>query len=270
MRFLIVNSSYIYLTTKHLYASMKTMLSAAKLYAGLCLLMISILACEKNVENEEPLSGFGDIAYVAKASVPAAKALSARSIDTSTTVDVAWSSATVYVEKISFAGRGNSDLDTTISIEKNLDILSAGALAGIIQLPSGSYRNVEIKLLCRKSQKSDLAFRFRGTFRNSYGGTDSVLVGSSFPFEANLDLSEIMVKPSDNYLATFNFDLDKVLTGISTRMLESTRSYIGKDGKRSYAIFKGGSQDEPFYDQVIANWQTVASVVLSKADAGTH
>ncbi|QIL39831.1 hypothetical protein G7074_11490 [Pedobacter sp. HDW13] len=43
------------------------------------------------------------------------------------------------------------------------------------------------------------------------------------------------------------------------------RNYLGKDGKKLYVIWKGGSTtDEPFYDWVIQNWQTVASVAVSK------
>jgi len=31
-----------------------------------------------------------------------------------------------------------------------------------------------------------------------------------------------------------------------------------------YVIYKGGSQDEPFYDQVVANWQTLATATIVK------
>jgi len=73
------------------------------------------------------------------------------------------------------------------------------------------------------------------------------MFGSSRPFEANLNVSEITIGKSDNYKATFSFDLNKVLTGISIRVLElGARSYIGKDGKKLYVIWKGGSVDEHF------------------------
>jgi hypothetical protein len=181
-----------------------------------------------------------------------------------TTVDVTWSSASVYVEKISFVGISNNLLDTTIKVEKKLNIFNENALAGVIKLPAGSYKDVKVKLFCRKSMKSDLAFNFKGVFTNGNGRQDSVLVGSSFPFEADLLVTEIVIEPSNNYTAVFNFDLSKVLTGISRREMESAGSYLGKDGTRNYSIFKGGSADEPFYDQVIQNWQNVASAIVTK------
>ena len=228
------------------------------------LLVIAFGSCEKSIDPETKAAGSGKISYVAKASVSAANTATAKSIDTATTVNVTWSSATVYVEKISFLGKRNGLLDTTISVEKKLNIFNEIALAGVVGLPPGSYKDIQVKMYFRKSLKSDLAFHFRGTFKNIAGGTDSVLVGSSFPFEANLSVPEIVIDPSGNYSATFNFDLNKVLTGISTRQIALARFYLGKDGKKTYAIYKGGSADEPFYDQVIQNWQTVASVVIGK------
>ncbi|RYE35679.1 MAG: hypothetical protein EOP48_30190, partial [Sphingobacteriales bacterium] len=231
------------------------------------------LSCKKDENTIHEKTGFGKISYFANTSSANPGQLSSNGdkigalsvIDTATTVNVAWSSATVYVEEISFVGKSNSLLDTTITVRKNLDIFSQDALAGVLTLPSGSYKDVAVKLRCQKSLIPGLAFNyyafyFKGTFKNIHGSIDSVVVGSSFPFEADLSMNEILIDPSDNYKATFSFDLNKVLTGISTRQMESAKSYF-KDGKKTFYIFKGGSADEPFYDQVIWNWQSVASVV---------
>ena len=187
-----------------------------------------MLSCKKDRDPEKTIPNFGDISYFAKASAAGLKKLNLRAIDSvnTNTVDVTWSSASVYVEKISFVGKSNSLLDTTIKVGKNLNIFSADALAGVIKLPAGSYKDVKVKMFCIKSNWPDLAFHFRGTFKNSNGGTDSVLVGSSLPFEANLSVTEIVIDPADNYRAIFNFDLTKVLTGISARQLESAGSYV--------------------------------------------
>ena len=234
------------------------------------------LSCKKQDDFKQVKTGFANIAYFANTSSGNLRGLSSSGnttgvlsvVDTATTVNVVWSSATVYVEKISFVGKSDSLLDTTIIVKKNLNIFNQDALAGVLKLPSGSYKDVAVKLQCQKSTIPGLAFNyyafhFKGTFKNIHGGTDSVMVGSSFPFEANLTVNEILIDPSDNYKATFSFDLNKVLTGISTRQMESAKSNY-KDGKKTFYIFKGGSADEPFYDQVIWNWQSVASVFITK------
>lgn len=47
-----------------------------------------------------------------------------------------------------------------------------------------------------------------------------MVVASSLPFEANLTITDITINTSDNYKATFQFDLNKVLTGITNSLLE--------------------------------------------------
>ena len=162
-----------------------------------------MLSCKKDRDPEKTIPNFVDISYFAKASAAGLKKLNLRAMDSlnTNTVDVTWSSASVFVEKISFVGKSSSLLDTTIKVGKNLNIFSADALAGIIKLPAGSYKDVKVKMFCIKSNWPDLAFHFRGTFKNSKGGIDSVLVGSSLPFEANLSVTEIVIDPADNYRA---------------------------------------------------------------------
>ncbi|WP_293306620.1 hypothetical protein [Pedobacter sp. UBA5917] len=245
---------------------MKRISFSPKRFLGVIFITSAIVACKKNSSNEETTVGSGKISYFAKANVMSNSVKKTAVVDSvSKTVEVNWSYATLWVEKISLAAQGNRLLDTTIMVEKNLNIFNANALAGVVKLPMGAYKDVKVKLFCRKSPRSEFAFDFKGTFINSLGGTDSVKVGSSYPFEANLTVTNLVVDPSDSYKATFSFNLNNVLTGISARSLElGARSYTGQNNKKLYIIWKGGSADEPFYDQVIQNWQTVASVVITK------
>jgi len=247
---------------------MKRISLSKKSCLGLFLIAAAITSCKKSSTTEETTAGSGKISYFAKANTSGVATKRSVIPDSSSkTVAVNWSSATVWVEKIGLSALNKNLLDTTIMIEKNLNIFSTDALAGVIQLPAGSYKDVKVKLFCRKSPKSEFAFYFKGTFTNTSGGTDSLQVGSSYPFEANLAVTEMVIGVSDNYKATFSFNLNNVLTGISGKSLElNARRYIGKDNKKLYSIWKGGSADEPFYDQVIQNWQTVAGVEITKGE----
>lgn len=231
------------------------------------LLIISVAtSCKKDDSPEKGKSGHGEISYFAKASGTGIKAVAIKSNSVSANqVSVDWSSASIYIEKISFVGKSSNLIDTTIVVEKNANIFSGDALAGIIRLPAGSYKDVKVKLFLKKSPYSELAFNLGGTFINTQGGRDSLIVASSLPFEANLAVTDITIDPEDNYKVTFNFDLNKVLTEISTELLQTVPSHIiGPNNIRTYAIWKGGSQDVLLYGQVSTNWQTVASVAISK------
>lgn len=243
---------------------------------GFVIAAIVASSCKKGADPEKEKTEFGKISYVVKASNTGQKSVASigsRSqnsspIDTLTQVDVTWTSATVYVDKISFKGRTDSLLDTTIIVAKNLDLFNPNSLVGVVTLPAGSYHDVDVKMLCRKSMLPNVAFdyfafHFKGTFMNHGGGIDSVKVGSSFPFEASLSLPEMIISNSGNYVATFNFDLNKVLRGISRQQLQTAPKYYS-NGKTTYSIFKGGSGDEPFYNQVIENWQNLANVTITE------
>lgn len=246
--------------------------SLSKYALGLMLAVSAITSCKKantqSATNNTP--AFGNLSYFANASATGAKTvansatISTFATRTDSTVVVNWSAASLYVQKIAFTGQSNSLVDTTISIEKRMDIFNLSVLAGMIKLPAGSYKNVSVKMYCIKSPKSELPFNLHGTFSNTTGGTDSVLVSSSFPFVANLPVNDIVINPSDAYKVTFNFDLSKVLTGITAGLLQTAHFNTGKDGKKTYVIWKGGSAEEPFFDQVISNWQTVATVTITK------
>lgn len=116
-------------------------------------------------------------------------------------------------------------------VGKNLNIFNSEALVGVIKLPTGAYKDINVKLFCRKSPKCEFAFDFKGTFTNTKGGKYSLMVGSSLPFEADLKVTDIVINPSDHYKATFHFDLTKVLTGLSNSALETTARYYVTNNK---------------------------------------
>jgi len=224
------------------------------------LIASATISCKKNTTNSPNLKGHANVSYFAKASGTGIKSTSTKS-DHLPTAEVNWSTATIFVDKISFVGKSNNLIDTTISVQKNINLLNPNALTGIIELPSGSYKDVKVKMFLRKNKWPEVAFYLKGTFINTSGGRDSLWVGSSLPLEVNLSVPDITIDPSQAYTVTFNFNLDKGLAGISNAMLQTARNNgVGTP----YVIYKGGSQDEPFYNQVVANWQTVATATIVK------
>jgi len=230
--------------------------------ALLLFVVFATVACKKGEDPSKRVNGVSKVSYFAKALGTGIKTVGTKANGTfAENAVVDWTFASIYVEKISFVGVSDNLIDTTISVQKNINLFSKDALTGVIQLPAGSYKNVKVKMFLRKNGYPDLAFFLKGTFTNSQGGRDSLLLASSYPFEVNLGVPDIVIDPTEAYDVTFNFDLNKGLAGISAESLQTARSY-GFAKPTTYVIWKGGSQDEPFYDQVIANWQTVASATI--------
>lgn len=246
---------------------MKYRYTYSALATALLFISLSFISCKKN-NPAAKTTLFGKIGYFANAyTSPDRKVDGLKTDSVNNALNINWCSATVWVEKINFVGKNGTTLDTTIAVGKNIDIFDTATLIDVIQLPTGTYNDIDVKMYCRKSPKSELAFNFKGTFINPVGITDSLMVGSSFPFEAKLHVNDITINPSDHYKAVFQFDLTKVLTGISLQDLVSKARYYTINNKREYVIWKGGSADEPFYNQVIQNWQDVASINITKDDS---
>lgn len=247
--------------------------SSLKCFIAL-LILSTIISCKKSTDTADTQYGKGKISYFAKASFTNSKNAKTAVIAGDSVVNsiaVNWTYATVWVEKINFSGSKSGFLDTTVMIERNLNIFNLDAFAGFIQLPEGSYKDVKVKMFCRKSPKSEFAFDFRGTFTNTSGSTDSIRVGSSYPFEADVTVTEITMNNNDDYKVTANFNLDKVLAGIKAQSIEmNVLPQPGKGGSKNYVIWKGGSQDVPFYNQIIQNWQNVTTVNVSKGGVGMY
>ena len=225
------------------------------------------ISCKKNTANSPTLKGHANVSYFAKASGTGIKSVSTNKSNNvvSETAVVNWSTATIYVDKISFVGISNSVIDTTISVQKNINLLNPNALTGIIELPSGSYKDVKVKMHLRKNGWPEMAFLLKGTFTNTNGGQDSLLIVSSAPFEVNLGVPDITINPSEDYNVMFNFNLDKGLTGMSTATLQ-TADRNGGNGA-PYVIWNGNSYPAvplPLYDKIVENWQTVATATIIK------
>ncbi|WP_242695743.1 hypothetical protein [Desertivirga brevis] len=244
-------------------------ISALKQSLTALAIMLFSISCSKDESTDQKppevtLSGKGKVSYFAKASGSATSGI-VKTLETPASSSyVKWSSASIFIEKIAFVGKNGSVIDTTITVNKNLNILNSDVLTGVFNLPAGSYKDVKVKLFLKKAGFPELAFNLKGTFVNKTGGTDSIMLASSMPFEANLGVNDFTITASDNYKVVFNYNLDKVLAGISsTKLQEEARSHLS-GGKKMYSIWKGGSQDEPLYNEVSANWQTVATAVISK------
>lgn len=219
--------------------------------------------------NNRILSGYGNISFVAKASTSQLKASALKTVkigssdSAASPLQVNWSSATVYIEKITFTGKSINLLNTTVMIQKNLDLLAGNSTVGNIKLPTGSYKDVEVKMYCKKFVWPELAFFFKGTFQSIHGSRDSIILASSLPFEASLSVPEILVNPADTYKATFNFNLTNLLSGFSVETMESATNNTDA-GTRKYTIFRGGSESPPLFDRLLQNWHNVTDVLITK------
>jgi len=229
------------------------------------------ISCQKDKNSHKSTqTGSTKISYFAQAKTinGAKSSLENKFLKLNATVDssaispaVTWNSATIFIDQISFNGSmGNGTVDSTITVQKKVDMLSSNPYVGDIQLPVGSYKDVKSRLLMRKSQHSDLTFELNGTFTNSKGILTSLYIGNSDLFNVNLNVNNVVVEKSSTYNMVFNFELNKVLAGITIQQLENAY----KDPNRVNAVYISSSVSIDLYNKIKSNWENLSSVYITK------
>ncbi|SEO05129.1 hypothetical protein SAMN05192574_105118 [Mucilaginibacter gossypiicola] len=236
------------------------------LYTAIIALSALAISCKKdNGANKTAQTGSAKISYFAQAKTinGAKSSLKLNDVIDSSAISppVTWSSATIFIDQISFNGvTGNNTVDSTITVQKKVDMLSANPYVGDIQLPVGSYNNVKSRLLMRKSQHSDLTFELSGTFVNTKGVVTSLYIGNSDLFNVNLNVNNVAVEKGSTYNMVFNFELNKVLAGITIQQLENAY----KDPNRVNAVYISSSVSVDLYNKIKSNWENLSSVYITK------
>ncbi len=205
-----------------------------------------------------------NVSYFVSAATIAKKGFSVKTlaVDSSAIPFVTWSTATIYVENISLSSNGTQPIDTTIIVNKKIDLFGADVLAGVFKMPTGSYNNVKVKMKLRKSPQSDFGFQLNGTFKGSNNKIYNLQLGTSDVFEVNVTVANFIADSSQDIKVAFSFDIERILKGITPQMLQMyPNTYFPSD----IYIHASGSSVSPLFSQIASNWQRIAKVTFSNS-----
>lgn len=144
---------------------------------------------------------------------------------------IIWQSGYASVSSISFDGQNQNDNNNSNSEESNfsepqvykVDLFSSNQLLGSIDIATGTYHNVEIKVELKQTL-TDSALFLKGIYTSTNG---------SIPVELSLNgnngnLLEIPVTAQDltvgtinSYIALINLHLDRLMVGLTSTDLDS-------------------------------------------------
>jgi len=229
----------------------------SKYLIGICLL-IAFFACKKSKTSLPDQSNNGVVTYYAKAitsnSQNSVSSNSKSNTKNSSAIgQIKWKSASIYVTGIAFEGTNSSQVISSKVINANLNLFAIDDSIGKIGLPLGEYKDVKVMLHLKKSEKSELSFLLKASFTDRKGIVIPLQIANSDEFQVKLSVVDILINPNKNYKAVINYQLDKVLEGISSEELEAGYRY--PDG----TIGISSSVNEVMYNKIKKNWQITAS-----------
>jgi len=184
-------------------------------------------ACKKSE------SGEGSLGYRIEAtnlssnlSTTTIKSASEVSVDV-TTPGITWSSGSVTAGKISFEAKKGKNKEETnkeaIHLElvnpPTIDIFGLNTLLGNIQLPTGVYKEVELKILLKKSESAP-SLLLEGKFKN--GQAVETPLQFKLNDEVNLKIEHEDISATGvDFVSVINFELDKLFAQVTPAELNS-------------------------------------------------
>ena len=217
--------------------------------------MLTVFGCKK--ENSTKNNNSGRVAYYASAntSIPLIKIAGAGKMESiSALPPIKWVSATIFVNEISFEGTSNQQVISKESVETNMDLFASDNNIGMLQLPSGEFKNSKVTLHLKKGKDSQASFMIKATYTNSKGNIVPFHVANSDEFNVKLEVGNLKIDPLKKYKAVFSYKLDKIFDGISTADLENIVDTYSDEG-----IYISSSVNVNLYEKIKLNWQTLAT-----------
>jgi hypothetical protein len=136
-------------------------------------------------------------------------------VEASSNSSITWSEGILNIGEIDFEARKDgSQIEYKYSQLVNVDISKAAAALGSIQIPDGTYDEVKLKLLFRKSSTDDIPARLKGSYTDLSGAKTPVELQFNEDLEIQVE-AENLVMEANSHIARINMHLNKLLSRVT-------------------------------------------------------
>lgn len=131
-----------------------------------------------------------------------------------------WTSGTLNISEIDFeAENDEQEIEYELKNQFNVDLLNISPVLGNINIPDGTYEEVELKLELKPSS-TNIPLTLKGTYTNSTGSTTPVEFYFNEEFEVEVEAENVTISGSEDYIALINVELNKLLLNVSSSDLD--------------------------------------------------
>ncbi len=218
------------------------------IYACIALAAMSLAACKKS--GTLPTSTKPQMSFQVKADNLSTNLASASQGSTSinSITGLTWTSGIANISQFKLEAKKNGvETEVTSKNLTNVDLFALSPSVANVTLDTGTYKEIEIRVVLRKSSDtSALPLKLKGTFTTG-GGT---VIPIEFDFNDNAIIKaeghNIIVTSTTDFVALVHLHLGKLEAGISAADLEAATLTNG-------TIVISGSSNSSIYNRVLAN-----------------
>lgn len=218
----------------------------------LLLLLVIITSCTK--KNAVPPSKKLSYQFkVITTAVPLSENINSSTLNTAAGASITWQSGYANVSSISFDGQvqnDNNNEENNFSEPQvyKVDLFSSNQLLGNIDIATGTYHNVEIKVELKQTL-TDSALFLKGIYTSVSGNIPvelSLNGNNGGLLEIPVTAQDLTIGTMDSYIALINLHLDKLMVGLTSGDFDSATVTNG-------SILINSSSNITIYNKIIAN-----------------
>lgn len=230
-------------------------------YAAIVLALSGLNACKKDIASLPAQDS--QIAFSVKADLNAISSSSnilasssPVSSATGSTAAVTWTEGLANVSKFEFeAKKGSVKKEIEVKGLTNINLFAIDPAAVKSVIDTGTYREIELKLVLSKSSTSTIPLTLKGNFTAADGTPTPVEIQVNDDMIVKVELDNVKIDPSTDLQATFVLGLNKIMQGISLSDLSAGTKTSGK-------ILINSASNVVLYNKVKLNLQNIAAAKM--------
>ena len=176
---------------------------------------------------------------------------------------ITWTAGTANITRFEFEAKRNG-VETSFQTRNlgNVDLFALSPALATISIDSGTYKEIEVRLILSQSSTGAVPLTLMGTFTTA---RDTSAVPVEFDFNQDLKLKaeadNVVVSKTQNLQALFMLNLNMISAGISAADLHAATRTNGK-------VVISSTSNTNLFNQLVSNLQNVSEAKCKSEDKG--
>lgn len=141
---------------------------------------------------------------------------------------LSFTSGSVNVSEIDFEAESKTvEIEYELKKFLNINLFNLSPILGSVNIPEGTYEEVELKLVLKKSTDSTIPLTLKGTYKDANGLSTPVEFYFNEEYEIEIEAENVLVKSNTDYIGLVNLQLNKLLLNIGSNDLSGATKTNG-------------------------------------------
>ena len=141
---------------------------------------------------------------------------------------LSFTSGSVNVSEIDFEAESETiEIEYELKKSLTIDLFNLSPILGSVNIPEGTYEEVELKLVLKKSTDNTIPLTLKGTYKDANGLSTPVEFYFNDEFEIEIEAENVLVQSNTDYIGLINLQLNKLLVNIGSNDISAATKTNG-------------------------------------------